>query len=47
MAAAQPGPSNGGTALTRTAAARQLTPSLYPQPGGLHLHYSVLLSTGS
>jgi hypothetical protein len=25
MATVQPGPSNGGTALTRTAAARQLT----------------------
>jgi hypothetical protein len=36
MAAAQPGPSNGGAALTRSAAARQLTPPLCPRPGGLH-----------
>jgi hypothetical protein len=48
MATAQPDPSNGGTALTRTAAApRQLTPPLHPQPDGLRLRYSALLSTGT
>ena len=47
MATVKPGPSNGSTALTRTAAAPPAAPALYPPPGGVRLRYSVLLSTGS
>ena len=35
MVTVKPGPSNGGTTLTRTAATPPADPALYPQPGGL------------
>jgi hypothetical protein len=47
MAIVKPGPSNGSTALIRTAAAPPADPALHPQPRGVRLRYSVLLSTGS
>ena len=48
MTTVKPGPSNGSIRLGEVAlGSAQLTPPLYPQSDGFHLHYPVLLSTGS